>query len=385
MALYNVNDVVKNVGNVYYCKLGHTGSVETEPGVGSSWQTYWDLMVISGTSGTSGDGFNNIGEWLTSDDDWNEPIKHFYLNDIVSWNWSVYCCIQEHDISTDTEPGAGIDSTAYWTLWITSGIDGSSGTSGSSGIDGTSGTSGTSGISGTDGSSGTSGSSGISGSDGSSGTSGIGFNVIGEWLTSEDDWNEPIKHFYVNDIVSHNWAVYSCIQEHDISTDTEPGSGIDSTSYWTLWITSGIDGTSGTSGGFNNRGDWLTSDDDWNEPVKHFYTNDIVTWNWAVYSCIQEHDISTDTEPGSGIDSTAYWTLWITSGIDGTNGSSYTHTQDSPSNTWTINHNFNNKYVIIACYNNEDEQIIPTIVKLNNANTATVTFSDSVIGHATVR
>ena len=41
---YGVNDLVEN-GDVYICKAAHTSAAATEPGVGGSWGTVWDLFV----------------------------------------------------------------------------------------------------------------------------------------------------------------------------------------------------------------------------------------------------------------------------------------------------------------------------------------------------
>jgi hypothetical protein len=53
---YSALDAVSNDGNSYICKLGHTSSASTEPGVGASSAAYWDLMAAQGAAGTgSGD------------------------------------------------------------------------------------------------------------------------------------------------------------------------------------------------------------------------------------------------------------------------------------------------------------------------------------------
>lgn len=43
-----------NNGCVFCCKVPHTASADKEPGVGTAWETYWDLWVISGTNGSDG-------------------------------------------------------------------------------------------------------------------------------------------------------------------------------------------------------------------------------------------------------------------------------------------------------------------------------------------
>lgn len=39
-------DVVTNGGAYYRCKSAHTSGASSEPGVGGSWTTYWDLLTL---------------------------------------------------------------------------------------------------------------------------------------------------------------------------------------------------------------------------------------------------------------------------------------------------------------------------------------------------
>lgn len=54
-AYVELNTVTHN-GSAYICKLAHTSGSTTEPGVGASWTTYWDLMVegYTGSQGATG-------------------------------------------------------------------------------------------------------------------------------------------------------------------------------------------------------------------------------------------------------------------------------------------------------------------------------------------
>ena len=53
---YFVNDAVFNDGGSYICTADHTSDTATEPGVGVSWMTVWDLVAAKGTDGMgSGD------------------------------------------------------------------------------------------------------------------------------------------------------------------------------------------------------------------------------------------------------------------------------------------------------------------------------------------
>ncbi len=55
--VYALNDCVENNGNGYVCISAHTsGDTDDEPGVGATWETYWDLLVEKGDQGDTGVG-----------------------------------------------------------------------------------------------------------------------------------------------------------------------------------------------------------------------------------------------------------------------------------------------------------------------------------------
>lgn len=45
---YALNSGVENDGSSYISILAHTSDSTTEPGVGASWETYWDLLAVGG-------------------------------------------------------------------------------------------------------------------------------------------------------------------------------------------------------------------------------------------------------------------------------------------------------------------------------------------------
>lgn len=51
---YTVNQSVSNDGSSYICTVAHTSGASTEPGVGASWATYWDLTASKGGDGADG-------------------------------------------------------------------------------------------------------------------------------------------------------------------------------------------------------------------------------------------------------------------------------------------------------------------------------------------
>lgn len=46
---YGANDTVSNGGSSYICVSAHTSDAASEPGVGGSWSTYWDLVAAAGS------------------------------------------------------------------------------------------------------------------------------------------------------------------------------------------------------------------------------------------------------------------------------------------------------------------------------------------------
>jgi hypothetical protein len=47
-------DALEHNGSAYICKVNHTSTVNDEPGIGSSWVSYWDLMAAKGDQGDQG-------------------------------------------------------------------------------------------------------------------------------------------------------------------------------------------------------------------------------------------------------------------------------------------------------------------------------------------
>lgn len=51
---YAVDDAVENDGSSYICIQAHTSDAASEPGVGGSWSSYWNLMAQKGAQGDQG-------------------------------------------------------------------------------------------------------------------------------------------------------------------------------------------------------------------------------------------------------------------------------------------------------------------------------------------
>ena len=65
-------------------------------------------------------------------------------------------------------------------------------------------------------------------------------------------------------------------------------------------------------------------------------------------------------------------------------GASYTHTQSTPSTTWTIDHNLNNLYPAVTIYDGNGFVIIPKNIQSITLNQTVVTFSYLAVGYATL-
>ena len=66
---------------------------------------------------------------------------------------------------------------------------------------------------------------------------------------------------------------------------------------------------------------------------------------------------------------------------------SYSHTQSSGSNTWTINHNLNCDSVVVDVYISEGGsmvKVLPLDVQETSSNTITILFTSSESGFARI-
>ena len=75
-------------------------------------------------------------------------------------------------------------------------------------------------------------------------------------------------------------------------------------------------------------------------------------------------------------------------GATGPLGSSYIHTQSSPSLVWTVNHYLNQQYVVVEPVDNTDKSFVGRYdfpeIDFVNANTLTLTFTTATAGYAAV-
>lgn len=50
---YVIADAVERNGSSFICKLDHSSTINDDPGAGSSWETYWNLLAVKGIDGSA--------------------------------------------------------------------------------------------------------------------------------------------------------------------------------------------------------------------------------------------------------------------------------------------------------------------------------------------
>jgi hypothetical protein len=152
-----------------------------------------------GQAGADGAALVYEGTWATS--------TAYTVDDLVTNDGSTYACIADHTSSATDEPGVGVNTATYWTIFVAKGADGTDGTNGTNGTNGT---------------------------DGVDGTDGVSFTWQGAWVTS--------TAYAVNDVVENDGSSHICILGHTSSASDEPGVGVNTATYWELVAQKGADG-----------------------------------------------------------------------------------------------------------------------------------------------
>ncbi|KKM63643.1 hypothetical protein LCGC14_1509460, partial [marine sediment metagenome] len=206
--VYAINDCVENDGSSYVCITGHTSQASDEPGVGGSWNTYWDLLVEKGEQGDTGADSTVQGDTGVEGDTgteypWTGPwvtSTAYVINDCVENNGNGYVCILGHTSSASDEPGVGGSWTTYWDLLVEKGNQGDTG-AGGQGDTGVAGGQGDTGVAGGQGDTGVAGGQGDTGVAGAQGDTGVGavnqINVTVENPTASEDINLGFYFFAI--------------------------------------------------------------------------------------------------------------------------------------------------------------------------------------------
>lgn len=149
-----------------------------------------------GQRGVDGAALAYNGAWLTD--------TPYTVDDLVTNNGSTYACILDHTSSASDEPGVGVNTATYWTVFVSKGDTGDTGDAGPQGPIGPQGIQGIQGPIGPEGPTGPQGVQGIQGPDGDSAyqvwlnagnvgteeeflasgriTPGLGFRIVGSEL-----------------------------------------------------------------------------------------------------------------------------------------------------------------------------------------------------------
>jgi len=138
-------------------------------------------------------------------------------------------------------------------------------------------------------------------------------NIIRSIASSSNQWKGSWSDgtsYVINNLVEHDGSVYIATSNNTASSSTEPGVGINWTSYWDLFSSGGADGVDGIS--FNWRGDWQLG--------IIYLENDVVSNNGSSYITTTDHTSTAFNEPGDSTGWTVVWDLMAEAGLDGADG-----------------------------------------------------------------
>lgn len=276
---YSVGDIVQNGSPVssYRALTNHTSGATTEPGVGASWATNWEIIAEAGGQGPQGEA-GLPGGSLDWKGDWVNATA-YSLDDAVQdgTRKSSYRCKSAHTSSSTNRPGLGASWATYWTLIAQAGEAGAAGATGATGPAG------------------------------ANGINGVVWQGAWDSLTTYGE----------NDGVSHDGSSYVCTASN---TNQEPPNG----SYWDLLAAEGGIGPAGPAGtGVDWKEEWSSGDG--------YVVNDALPHGSPAssYRCIADHTAGTDNEPGEGVDWADYWAIIAEAGsadantLDGEDGAHY--------------------------------------------------------------
>lgn len=313
--LYEVNDGLLHNGTSYRCILQHTSGSTTEPGVGVSWATYWEVLAQEGDQGPQGLQGDKGDKGDTGDTgpqgpqgerglNWDNGLwsvsGSYVVDDALFHDGSSWRCIADHSSSGLTEPGVGANWETYWEYIAQQGEQGPQGVPGSGVPAGGTVNQVIVKQSSTD--------YDVAWEDQSGGGSGAGFFHI----TST---SQTVPQYGL--IMGSDGALYYAKTSASTSTSsvTYPRTG----SLWDNYYASFTH--------FRYRGTWaqgLTGDADWYYPgdvVKHtvqYGTGDDRSWKYSgLFLCILAHDATTSNDP---YDNRGTWTQWYPLQDDPFNG-----------------------------------------------------------------
>ena len=95
---YVVNDLVEHNGSSYVSLQNHIASLATEPGIGGSWETAWDLFVEKGEDGV----FDSCDQLIL---EMEMEFKTSYLCNYKEFSYNPGKQLIDIDIYTDSTAG----------------------------------------------------------------------------------------------------------------------------------------------------------------------------------------------------------------------------------------------------------------------------------------
>lgn len=263
-------DVVTYNGSCYVALSDHTSGAASEPGVGGSWSTYWQLLASKGATGATG----AAGGLTNPRGDWQSGIAYDASNPdtVVGSDGHGYQCIVSHTSGDlDDEPGVGAVYATYWQRYVNAGDTGAQGDQGE------------------------------------------GFNPAGAWATATAYAVTPDI-----DWVTHNGNSYACIAAHTSGDeDDEPGVGAVWETYWQQMAAKGSPGDP-----MDWQGAWVTA--------TAYIAGQGVTRLGSSYYCKLGHTSGAASEPGVGASWTTYWDYLALKGTDGAAGKTVLTTSGAP-------------------------------------------------------
>lgn len=200
---YSLYDNVLHNGTSYSATANHTSGSTTEPGVGGSWNTVWQVSAAQGGTGPQGT---------------TGPTGPQGTQGVQGVTGS-----------------QGFTGATGATGFTGAGVTGATGPTGIQGATGPQGTTGPTGPTST-----VPGYTGATGATGPQGTPGGSADFVGNWVTATS--------YSANDVVTHNGSSYYCTSSHTSGSTTEPGVGAVWSTVWQLAAQSGGIGTTGATG-----------------------------------------------------------------------------------------------------------------------------------------
>lgn len=115
------HDALLHNGTSYRCTAAHTAAAGTEPGIGASWATVWEVVASKGDSGTAGaQGSAGPAGVVWIDAGWSSGQNYAAGAGLFRGDSSFRCAVA-HTSSAATEPGVGVDWQTVW-VYLAKGI-----------------------------------------------------------------------------------------------------------------------------------------------------------------------------------------------------------------------------------------------------------------------